>query len=1362
MQNNNKENWLRIAFTPNFAQTYLFNIFTANTQSIIDGVGIVQTQLYRGSQPPKLNLAYRLLISSLFCIVLLNAGVASSNPLKIQGKPLVRSFSSYEYKGHEQNWSMLIAPSGLLYVGNGEGILEYDGINWRHIETPYAARVRSLDINKSGRIFAGSHNSFGYLTEGALGQLEFVDISQSIKQEDREFEDIWTVKVVGEVVYFVASKILFRLNADGSLQSWRTPLSHLRGIESLNGNIYITSKKEVYQIKDDQLVVSPIHSNGQSLSNIIRVLPLENEELIFSGEGIFSLPNDSHDIQSIQPWKNSASQALAGKRLYKMSRFGEGFIVVTTIGDGVFLFDENGSNLIHFGVDEGLVADIVLAIGVDHQDGLWLGLEGGIARIQSPTNISISDASLGLDSPNEMINYREEMLIATQTGVAVLLEEKQSNKYSFQYIDNFSKQIFSLIPIHRGILAAGNGGIYQIEWNEHSPLQSRISHIVDYGLVYGLIESLWFDNEYFVNLDDGFARLRWDGNQWLFEKINEIKGQVRGLVFDQYGLWLATVSGKVYRVEKFDRLADMSFELFSQDKGVMPANIKIFPNDDGVLIAGNEKLAQYNFKNNRFDMVGQIDPQYEIQYLRKDSEQQYWLGTEYDIGTIKDLQSLEQIDFSFSRLLVSSRALELLNFDDQNYLVRSRDLVKYKTSQFEFKKADVLLRKTHPSALNSLHQSLIQLDSHDVKFHVALPDFANPVHHQYRFKIDDNRWSEWSKTPSNRFSNLSGGRHELSVQATNYSGKLSQRVFPFNIKLYWYETLWFKLLVIVGLLLLIWMIVRYSTYRLRQRNIQLEELVQKRTQIITDQSKELERLNKARTRFFTHVSHELRTPLTLTIGPLQEILDGQYGKFSNGVKQAMGLVLRSASSMQSLLNQVLDLSRMESGALSLKLKPVELVNELKLCSASFELLAEKQQISFNKIYSQQSLNIEIDPKGLRSIINNLLSNAFKFTSTGGIIQLELIVQSNDIFIQISDSGCGINKAELPHIFDQYYQAETKDLKKYSGTGIGLSMVREYVKLHGGDIQVISQQGKGTTFKVRLPLIVSTEEPSTRPFTAELNQKEMSTTFNQQLMVKIKNGDCPTVLIVEDNDELRQFIARRLSETYRVLEAENGQQALKIVKQHIPDVIITDIMMPIMDGHELCKVLKSSRKTDYIPLVMLTSKSTGEEIVEGINLGADDYLAKPFSMPELLARVRRLIESRLVLRERYSKNEFVFKATDKKQKKRKVDESEAFLSRIREVVLTQEPEGFGVKELADALAMDRTTLYRKLKIATGGSVVEAIRSIRLEEAASLFKANQGNVTEVAYGVGFKSLGHFSRSFNSYFGQSPSDFKAEYDC
>ena len=1292
-------------------------------------------------------------------------------PLKLQGKPLVRHFTPFDYKGHEQNWAMLLAPSGLLYVGNGSGILEYDGSSWRKINTPFNGRVRSLVVDEKGRIYAGAHNSFGYL-QSKNHLMEYVDLSQSLPSDIKGFGDIWSAKIFRDTVYFASSQYLFRLNSDGSIQHWKSPNRHFRSLQVIDDEIYIITSKELYKMtSDERLVETQLKSQNESITRIVNVITEKNKSFIITTKNIYLYD------KTIEPWTTPAVIDLTTQKdlfIYTAQNYNQDYIAIGTIGSGVYLIRKDGSSFEHYDLEQGLPNNIVLSSVTDNQNGLWLGLDGAIARIQSPLNISITDLRTGLEAPNTLLEYDNTFLVGTSVGIAILTKIPESDDYLFKKIPNFNTQTIKLINTPSGVLSAGVGGVFRINWNDNEPINSTIEEVIEYSLVYDITPSIWSENEYIVTLEDGIGRLIFKDNQWRFKKTEGLSDEINKAVFNKLGLWLASTTGKVYFIKSNEDLENGVINVFAQKQGIPKSRVEMFLVDGDIFIAGENRLFKYQSEMQSFIHIDNLKQNYDIQLLAKDQNKKLWLGTEYDFGIVNNIDNLNTIDLTTSRLLPPARTIDILFNNKTNHIVRNTDLVSVRGVLDNFDNSTPVLRKVLGNYKQESRSKIIKFVEHDIKLYVALPDFSNSKLNQFRFRLNDKKWSEWSNNNFVGYTNLLGGDYLLQIQAKNHADKLTAAEYLFKVELYWYQTIWFKLFAVLSFALMTWLIVLVNTRRIKNKNRELEKVISEKTSYLFQQTQKLEKLSNSKTRFFSHVSHELRTPLTLTISPLEEIINEKYGKVSGTVIGAMNLVLQSAQRMQKLLNQVLDMNRMESGEFRLKLSTVELVNEIKLCVAPFELLAKKQEIELVQSFKPNELNVIVDLAGIKSIVNNLLGNAFKFTSRYGKIAIKLKSQSNrkanekdsgHFTIEISDTGCGIDESDLPHIFDQYYQGDSKDIEIYSGTGIGLSMVREYVELHQGEIEVSSEPNIGTTFTVRLPFIRSENSTPSQHSTSSSAVFEHQEFDLVKSATNIHNEDCPSILIVEDNDELRQFLAHRIGEQFRIYEAENGQQALSIARERLPDVIISDIMMPVMNGHALCREIKSSPETDFIPVVMLTAKGYNSEIIEGIDLGADDYIVKPFSLPELLARINRLIESRKTLRKRYAvphdahvshSSELNSDAKDILKPEVK-SESADFLFKMKKIILQQNIEGLTVNQLAKAMAMDRTTLYRKIKNTTGESPVDLIRSTRLEEATKLLARDQGNISEIAYGVGFNSLGHFSRSFTSHFGLSPTEYK-----
>ncbi|WP_339831235.1 ATP-binding protein [uncultured Altibacter sp.] len=516
-----------------------------------------------------------------------------------------------------------------------------------------------------------------------------------------------------------------------------------------------------------------------------------------------------------------------------------------------------------------------------------------------------------------------------------------------------------------------------------------------------------------------------------------------------------------------------------------------------------------------------------------------------------------------------------------------------------------------------------------------------------------------------------------------------------------------------------------------------------------------------KSKFFANISHEFRTPLSLILGPINQSLENIPA--SEAIEDSheipvrgkhLKVMKRNAIRLQNLVDQILDLSKLDQGRMSLQVSKGDLIQFVKSIVFSFESLTEIKHIQFQTHFPKTIENSYYDRDKLEKILVNLLSNAIKFTPEHGRVTVTVEDRNGLIKIKISNTGSGIPKEAISHIFDRFYQTETT---QDQGTGIGLALVKELVGLHGGHISVTSTEGIETVFKVILPYrkahfsaeaIIDVSTESALNFADSTQIALEATSFSVEHNFDTKS---PLLLIVEDNPDLRAYIAEQLETTFNILAATNGKEGMSIALTKLPDLIISDVMMPEMNGIELCEVLKTDIRTSHIPIILLTAKAGQKAKIEGLETGADDYLIKPFDGRELLIRAKNLIDQRAQLREKFGGE-------------LKVGPSEIRLSSmderfIKEVIKTIEEhmdnEFYSVEDLACSVGFSKSQLNRKLKSIVGKSPNQMIREFRLTRAKDLLEQKAASVSEVAYQVGYANLSYFSKSYKEAFGVLPSD-------
>jgi signal transduction histidine kinase/AraC-like DNA-binding protein len=527
--------------------------------------------------------------------------------------------------------------------------------------------------------------------------------------------------------------------------------------------------------------------------------------------------------------------------------------------------------------------------------------------------------------------------------------------------------------------------------------------------------------------------------------------------------------------------------------------------------------------------------------------------------------------------------------------------------------------------------------------------------------------------------------------------------------------------------------------------------------IAASERKRLYEINQLKNTLFTNITHEFRTPLTVIKGITGVIKSKLKSHQDNNLDESLEIIDRNSDGLLQLINQMLDLAKIESGSMDLNLAQVDIIPFTKYLSQSFHSLAEEKSIQFSVNCSLDHLDMDLDINKYTAIITNLLSNAIKFTPAKGEVIVEIekqqINSANSIEIKVSDTGLGISKKEQLHVFDKFYQVDNTSSRTEKGTGIGLALVKEFVELMNGTISIESEQGKGSVFSVRIPITNNAVRSDGSEF---INTSNISKSNVAPIVLKNNqssndvNKDLPLILIIEDNLDVAYYIKTCLQENYQILHAPNGAIGIKVALEKIPDVIISDVMMPEKDGFEVCERLKTSELTDHIPIIMLTAKATFEDRLKGLSRGADAYLTKPFEKAELLTRIDQLIILRKKMLSKFEKT-----GIERLLIKNVKNSESKFLEKIITVIHQNITNSdFGPEQLALNINFSESQLYRKLKATSGKSTVLFIRSIRLQKGRELIKTTDKTISEVAYDVGFNDPSYFSRAFKKEFGEAPS--------
>ena len=509
-----------------------------------------------------------------------------------------------------------------------------------------------------------------------------------------------------------------------------------------------------------------------------------------------------------------------------------------------------------------------------------------------------------------------------------------------------------------------------------------------------------------------------------------------------------------------------------------------------------------------------------------------------------------------------------------------------------------------------------------------------------------------------------------------------------------------------------------------------------------------EEANKAKLQFFTNISHELRTPLTLIADPVNYIIHDD--NLNSQQRSMLQIVQRNVLVLTQLVSEILDFRKVQNGKMELRLSDFNLAESMKQWIKLFSVSAQKKHIAIS-MDAPDTIMLRADQDKIERICYNLLSNALKYTSEGGEITLTAKEEGGRVMISVADNGCGISSDELPYIFDRFYQAKNAG----RGTGIGLAIVKAFTELHHGEVSATSIEGKGSTFTIHIPVRQKgevTNQPTEKieqlvePSSAEEVPNQAR---HIDELIQPYQTDKPEVLIIDDNVDIRTYLRSVLSEKYNVSEAANGKAGLELARKIVPDIVLSDIMMPVMDGLAFCQQLKTDKAISHIPVILLTARSLDEQRAEGYEHGADAYLSKPFSLRLLFSRIDNLIQSRKKLSKLFSnsdENDAFEKLSNETDK--------TFAAQLRKIIQDNLSDNeFNVERIGDEIGLSRVQLYRKVKALTGYSPVEMLRKARLTRARHLLRTTEKTVSEVAYAVGFSTPSYFSKCYKDEFGESP---------
>ena len=1016
--------------------------------------------------------------------------------------------------------------------------------------------------------------------------------------------------------------------------------------------------------------------------------------------------SETGSLRSIYVQERSAVQnALDGYFISSTMEQLDGSFLVNTVFDGWFQLSADGSQskalkqpvecsteLLSSG------ASMVQQIIPDTEDNLWWIKSGRLYQYHLPSktcqthDLSFGSAK-GAKSLALFARLEERKFVFTNWGNELLffdLDKGQSFVPGGTIPRRLSGKIYDFMVGQEGILWVPTAdGLYKLDWKNQQG--SRIGKEVGFG-------------------------------QEIFQCIYQE---------DAGRLWLGTAANGIYIYNPKTSLIE---KVITQDQGLAYNSImSIFPDQQGDIWVTTEN--GINVLSSEGEVIGILDTNEGL----NDN-----LFNRFDPFVAKD-----------GRILVGNqKGLNIIDPVAVKSLLQ-RDQGQKRIFLTEMRYYDEAAGEEVSYAPHELPSKVVHLpaDHRNLNLSFGISTYVEPNRHNYAYRLLglEEDWNYLGPQHTLNLASLPAGRYTLQIKAGDFRNNWSVNwlEIPIQAEEFFYKTIWFYLLC-VALLLglgLAWV------YRIRRDKIVLEATVASRTQQIQAQAEQLKKLDQFKSRLFSNISHEFRTPLTIMSGMLDQIEKNP----KDWLKKGVGMIRKNNANLLDLVNQMLELQKVESGNLKINWQQGDIVPFLRNIFEQFRAYAQSKQQHLEFVAAEESVQMDYDSEKVLRIVSNLLSNAIKFTPEQGQVTFVVSTGTNKalasahcLVLAVKDTGPGIPKDQVARIFDRFFQADSNELGTGTGTGIGLSLIQELVQLFQGKIEVSSEEGNGTTFKVFLPI---TQKAA--PGQSEDQLSIPTAVFGVKGPIekqRLSAADYPIALVVEDNLDIASYLQLCLEERYQLQFATNGQEGIDRACEEIPDIIISDVMMPEKDGFELCETLKEDVRTSHIPIILLTAKSDVESRLKGLKHGADDYLAKPFNEEELLVRMQNLLQLRRKLQERYQD---VYAQPLPLAKMAEPTIEDAFIQKVREILEDRMIDpGFDLDSLSSALNLSRSNLYRKIKALTGRSPAVYLRSLRLQKARQILQSSDVSVKQVAYDVGFSDPSYFSRSYTEEFGESPS--------
>lgn len=1276
--------------------------------------------------------------------------------------------------------------------------------------------ILSIEEDSNGNIWVGTYNGLNMYSPE---KDSFQRFSQSNSSKSLSNNTIWCIKEIKNEIWIGTSKGLSIYNKEtkefSSYFHEKANSNSLSGdyvltiLESKNGTIWIGTSKGLCKVKsrkNKQLSFERVEYNdGDNNSDeqlfIQSFIEDENYNLWVGTKtnGLFSFNSSSNKLVSINKlnkYKNLDNDVRAlGFDKQKQLWIGS--------YDGISIMHPNGTHTrLNYKADEYSSLSKIKSIYTDTTGSVWIGTYYGGVNVWNNTTVnfnSISDNKLGFNVVSSIVsNGNKNIYVGTEGGGVTILDiEKENTRYINKnnskalLSDNIKSLLLSDNYLWIGAFLKGIS-VYNVKTKkiENSKLSTELLDKIENSSVYVIKKEK--EGVFWIGTF-GEGLIRYDSNQksiFVIENkatnFNSItNNRIRSFLIDsKKRVWAGTQSGlNLFNLDEIQNKDVTITRYFYEEKFNSGVDIlTVFEDSTNNIWVGTKAKGLHIFKGNSFEKVEIINNNTEITTIHaivEDKNKILWLSTNHGITkynpATKTTKIYNQTDGLLSNEFIDNASLYLDNnliyfggpagityFNPDN-ISTNKYAPKVLLTDLKIKNESVLVNGEDgilEKSITATKELKLSYNHANFSLNFSIPNFINASKNQYSYRLLGLE-NEWILTKNNEvnYTIQKAGTYIFEVKGANNDGIWNETpttlkiiVAPAPWKSWWAFALYAVLIggALLGLILFL-----KSKAKLKLE-LELEHLENVR----------IEEINQSKLQFFTNISHEFRTPLTLILGPLQQMLNGYEG--SHKMYKKLLVVENNANHFLELINQLMDFRKLEKKQFNLQAAEGNIIKFLKEIYLSFTEYAKdgNYTYTFNSNVNEQL--IYFDRAKLERVFYNLISNAFRYTPKGGEISINVSVNETDFMVEVEDSGVGIDEAYLDKIFDCFFEIpiNKQPQENYNkGTGIGLSIAQNIVNLHKGIIEVLNKPTDGVIFKVCLPLgkahLQESEILKDFKISDDISQYEsqidkVKVNLDEKIDDLIIEDNKPLILVVEDNKPLRSFIKNLLKNEYNILEAENGEVAYKKAMKYLPNLIISDVIMPKMVGTELCAKIKENIKTSHIPVILLTARTSLIYKFEGLESGADEYISKPFNLKEFKLKVKNLLDTTERLKAKFSSednlmpNELTLSSIDEELLKKAFSIVEANI----------ENDQFDIPFFSSELGVSRTMLFSKIKAWTNFTPNEFIHEIRMKRAAQLLEQNKINISQVCYRIGFKNPKYFSKCFQKKYGMTPSQFQNKF--